>query len=90
MNPKAFISLIIGLATISIMFLFLANSIDNLKAAQATHTHEPTGIQTGIQVCIEGQGAVDFDLSTARPFLVCGKIREEEDPPLGTDTHLAQ
>jgi len=54
------------------------------------HTHPTTDIQTGTQVCIEGKGAVDYNLDTARPFLVCGVIREDGSQPLGENTHLAQ
>jgi len=66
-------------------------SVVLLSEMSKDHTHPTTGIQTDTQVCIDGQGAVDFDLSTARPFLVCGVIREEEEaPPLGEDAHLVQ
>jgi len=62
--------------------------------AVSDHTHEPTGIQDGVEVCVAGNGAVDYDINTSRPFIVCGMITLESDgevaPPLGSDTHLAQ
>lgn len=58
------------------------------------HTHEPTGIQDGTFVCLGGEAAVDYDISTKRPFIVCGDIEivteEKGPPPLNSSTHLAQ
>ncbi len=58
------------------------------------HTHPPTGIQAGAEVCVAGEAAIDYDINTSRPFIVCGKISladlSESSPPLGSNTHLAQ
>ena len=53
------------------------------------HTHDfPTGIQDGAEICVEGEAAIDHNLTTRRPFLICGVIRVEEAPPLGSNTYL--
>ena len=61
-----------------------------MMADPKDHTHSPTGIQPETTVCVEGEAAIDYDLSTRRPFLICGTIREEGSPPLGSNIHLAQ
>jgi len=52
--------------------------------APSTHTHAVTGVQDGAVVCVDGWGAVDYNMFTERPMLLCGviEVREEEPPTL--------
>jgi len=76
---------IMVLGIIVVMVLFMPDN---------DHTHPTTGIQFETDVCVAGEAAIDYDIATTRPFIVCGKISsmgtEESPPPLGSDTHLVQ
>ncbi len=85
-EAMGFLGFVFGGAAIVVLFLLGINN----TLAMEDHTHPTTGIQSGAEVCVEGEAAIDYDLTTRRPFLICGTIRVEEAPPLGFNTHLAQ
>ena len=56
-----------------------------------THDHEPTGVQYGDSVCIEGGGWFLGGMPAPQAFLVCGELQELETaslPPVEEERSL--
>ncbi len=74
MSLTTFWIMIISIIAVGSLIL---NIIAEESHAQKSHSHE--GLQVGDSICIEGEGAIDYDLNTKRPFLVCGEIHSFRD-----------